>query len=244
MRPAARGTVGEPLPIVQLEDERTPEVQQALALIGATFARSERQPLHEIALELQEKRLQLLVDYDFHLFAGLDEAGEVQGVAAGLYLGGVNAGFVTYLAVRPECRVGGLGHRLRTRLVEAFRGDAERTGWPELNWVVGEVRRDSPWLDRLVRDQGAICLDLAYYHPGTGPGRGDAEWILYRQPVGDHRRALPAGEVRRLLYSIWRRAYRVRYPLERDGFTAMLEQLEGREEVEEHPAAVAYRQGV
>jgi ribosomal protein S18 acetylase RimI-like enzyme len=232
----------QPLEIRELNDERDPAATQALDLVGETFPRGERQPLHELALELQEKRLQLLVDYDFHLFAGLDEDGAVQGVAVGLYLGGVNAGFVTYLAVRPQCREGGLGRRLRTRLVEAFRDDAKRTGWPELNWVVGEVKKESPWLDRLVRERGAICLDLTYYHPGTGPGRDEGGWILYRQPVGDDRRALPVVEVKRLLYSIWRRAYRVRYPLERDGFVAMLGDLEGRAEVDEHPAAVAYRQ--
>jgi hypothetical protein len=52
--------------------------------------------------------------------------------------------------------------------------------------------------------------------------------VLYREPVGDLRAELPASEVLRLLYVIWRRAYRVDYPLQRDTFCYMLDQLEGR----------------
>jgi hypothetical protein len=41
--------------------------------------------------------------------------------------------------------------------------------------------------------------------------------------------------VRRILYTVYRRAYRVRYPLEHAGFRNMLAQLEGREFVGAHP---------
>jgi ribosomal protein S18 acetylase RimI-like enzyme len=226
---------GADFELLELKDERDPVTTAALELIAEIFPRSERQPLHELALEVQEKRLGLLVDYDFHLLAGVDPQGNVGGVVAGVYLGGVNAGFVTYLAVRGELRSAGLGRQLRTLLVEQFRSDARRTGWDDLAWVVGEVRIDSPWLERLVRERGAIPFDLVYYHPGTGPNRNDPTWVLYRQPVSDMRREISADEARRLLYSIWRRAYRVRYPLDRDGFCAMLEEIGDRETVGVHP---------
>ncbi|CAN5733330.1 hypothetical protein BH23GEM6_BH23GEM6_16330 [soil metagenome] len=219
------------LQVVRVEDERTPLAREALDLIGKSFPPHDRQPLDQIAMEIAERRMGLLTSYDFHLFAAVDPGEHVLGVAAGVYLGGVNAGFVTYLAVRPEARERQLGRRLRVRLVDAFRADARQLEWEELAWVVGEVRRESPWLSRLVRERAAIPFDLRYYHPGVDAERSSEHWVIYRQPVADDREELPVGEVVQLLYAIWRRAYRVRWPLQQDGFKAMLKQLEGREMV-------------
>lgn len=223
--------------IVEVEDERSPLAREALGLIRDAFPPNERQPLDQIGMEVAEKRLGLLTSYDFHLFAALSETGGVMAVVAGVYLGGVNAGMVTYLAVRPEYRSKELGRRMRMTLVEAFRAAARRWEWNDLHWVVGEVRLDNPWLARLVRDRGAIPIDLAYYHPGVGPD-SDERWVLYRQPVGDARPEIPAQEVGQLVYAIWRRAYRVRWPLEHEGFAAMLEELQGKEMVGSHPDVV------
>jgi ribosomal protein S18 acetylase RimI-like enzyme len=221
--------------IVEILDEREPLARKALALIAEVFPPNQRQPLEQIAMEVAEKRLGLLNLYDFHLLAAVSAAGEPLGVVAGVYLGGVNAGFVTYLAVRPEARSRQLGRRLRVRLVEAFRSDARQMEWDDLAWVVGEVRRESPWLARLVRDRAVVPFDLTYYHPGIEPGEVDEDWVLYRQPVGDAREKLPVGEVRQLVYAIWRRAYRVRWPLQQPGFQAMLAELDGRSIVGAHP---------
>lgn len=223
------------LRIVEIEDEREPHGQQAMALIGQAFPREERQPLEQIAMEIAEKRLGLLTSYDFHLFAGIGEDDRVAAISAGVYLGGVNAGFVTYLAVRPEYRARKVGRQLRVQLVEAFRRDAIALEWSDLAWVVGEVRTDNPWLGRLVRDRSAIAMDLAYYHPGMDPATATDQWVLYRQPVGDRRPEVRCTEVSQLLYAIWRRAYRVRWPLQRDGFRMMLAELEGRETIGSHP---------
>lgn len=220
--------------IGEIHDERDPDARAALRLLTESFAPRDRQPLEQVAMEVAEKRLGLLTAYDFHLFAAKDATGGVGAISTGVYLGGVNAGFVTYLAVDPRYRARHLGRRMRMQLVEAFRADARRDGWDELGWVLGEVRLDNPWLARLVRDRGAIPFDLQYYHPGVLPGQLDERWVLYRQPVGDLRREIPATEVRQALYAVWRRAYRVRWPLEREGFRAMLDELEGRETVGVH----------
>jgi ribosomal protein S18 acetylase RimI-like enzyme len=222
--------------IVEVRDERTAVADGALALIQRAFAPRERQPLHQIAMEIAEKRLGLLTSYDFHLLAAVSPEDEVMAVVSGVYLGGVNAGFVTYLAVEAAFRDRHLGRRLRVALIDAFRRDARALEWPELAAVVGEVRMESPWLRRLVRDRAVLPLDLTYFHPGEDPSDPDTEWILYRQPVADHRTELPAVEVRQLLYAIWRRAYRVRWPLEQEGFQVMLKELEGRIEIGAHPA--------
>lgn len=235
MEGAVRELSLDELTIAEVEDERSPEARASLRLLGDSFPPQDRQPLEQIAMEVAEKRLGLLTSYDFHLFAASTADGEVVGIAAGLYLGGVNAGFVTYLAVNPQRRAKHLGRRLRVELVEAFRRDARREGWDELRWVLGEVRLDNPWLQRLIRDRGAVPFDLAYYHPGVMPGQPDERWVIYRQPIGDDRREIPALEVRQVLYAVWRRAYRVRWPLEREGFRAMLDELEGREMVGVHP---------
>lgn len=227
-----------PLRLVEVDDERDEVARDALGLIRDAFPPRERQPLDQIEMEIAEKRLGLLTSYDFHLFAGVSDESTVTAISAGVYLGGVNAGMVTYLAVVPQERGAGTGRRLRVRLQDAFRADARRDGWSDLQWMVGEVRFENPWLQRLVRERGAIPLDLTYYHPGVGPRSGE-RWVLYRQPVGDARVEIPAGEVRRLVYAIWRRAYRVRWPLAEEGFTAMLEELEGRSVVGAHPEVSA-----
>src|SRR5690606_35824154 len=164
------------------------------------FPSAERQPIDQIAMEIGEKRLGLLTSYDFHLLAAVIPHEErVMAVASGVYLGGVNAGFVTYLAVEKAARKRRLGRTLRMALVEAFRTDSRALGWRDLSAVVGEVRRESAWLRRLVRDRGVVPLDINYYHPGEDPGDHPSPWILYREAIGDLRPALPASEVRQLL---------------------------------------------
>jgi GNAT superfamily N-acetyltransferase len=221
--------------IIDIDDERDPRADGALALIAEMFEPRDRHQLDELRSELAERRLGMFSTYNFHLLAAIaDDTDQPVGTTTGVYLGGVNAGFVTYLAVRREYRGRRIARLLRPRLIEAFRADARRLGHGDLAWVLGEVRAASPWLRRLVRTRGAIPFDLDYFHPGMSPGAADP-YILYRQPVADHRRELPAALVRRILYAIYRRAYRVRYPLQREAFMAMLQQLEGRETVGVHP---------
>ncbi|MEX1182451.1 MAG: GNAT family N-acetyltransferase [Gemmatimonadota bacterium] len=220
---------------VEIMDEREPLADAALAVIEEMFAPGERQPLAELRSEIAERRLGMLSSYNFHLIAALhDSDPEPAGAIAGLYLDGVNAGFITYLAVRRQHRGRRIARVLRPHLIEVFRADARRAGHTDLAWVIGEIRADSPWLKRLVRTRGAIPFDLEYYHPGMSL-IGAESYILYRQPVADERRELPVSLVRRLLYAIYRRAYRSRYPLQRDTFQHMLQQLEGRTQVGVHP---------
>jgi GNAT superfamily N-acetyltransferase len=220
--------------VVEVVDEREPLAEAALELIAEIFPSYERQPLSELRSEIEEKRRQLLLPFDFHLFAAVRGVDDVLATVAGVYLAGINAGFITYLAVKQEARGDKLAQRVRGALVEAFRADARRNGCEDLAWVLGEVRTDGHWLESLVRKRGAIPFDLVYYHPGMLL-EGGPPYALYREPVGDHRRELPTDEVRRIIYAVWRRGYRVRYPLERVTFQAMMEELEGRTMVEVHP---------
>jgi len=222
--------------IVEVMDERTAVAEDSLRLLEATFEQGPWRPLVELRSEIAEKRLGLLAAYDFHLFAALDADDEVAGAAVGVYLEGVNAGFITYLAVDAEHRGRKIARALRGALVDRIRVDARAGDWDELAWVLGEVRHDNPWLRRLVRERGAIPFDLEYHHPGVAPEDTTTRYVLYRQPVGDERPDLPVQLVRRVLYAIYRRAYRVTYPLESAPFRHMLEQLEGRESVGMHSA--------
>jgi ribosomal protein S18 acetylase RimI-like enzyme len=221
--------------IVEIVDERDPVAESALDLIASAFERPDRQPLYELRSEIAEKRLGLLAAMDFHLLASVAPDGKVVGTVAGMYLAGVNSGFVTYLTVDPAHRGRHLARTLRAELVEVFRRDSRRDGMEDLDWVVGEVEADSAWLRRLVRSEKAVAFDLDYFHPGMSPESDGVPYILYREPVADSRPILPAATVRRILYAIYRRGYRVRYPLEHPGFQAMLLELEGREEVGRHP---------
>lgn len=222
--------------LVPITDEREPLAERAFALIHGMFAPADRQPISELASELAERRLGLFSNYNFHVIAATHGGSdEPAGAIIGVYLGGVNAGLVMYLAVKEDFRGRRIGRLLRPALVEAFRQDARRAGREDLSFVLGEVRARSPWLRRLVRTRGAIPFDIDYYHPGMSPGAGE-KYVLYRQPMGDDRRELSVALTRRILYAIYRRAYRVRYPLQREGFVSMLRQLEGRTSVGVHPA--------
>jgi GNAT superfamily N-acetyltransferase len=237
-RTASRGARRQ-FRLVDITDEREPLAERAFDLIHGMFAPADRQPVAELMSELAERRLGLLSSHNFHLIAAVgarddDPPGEPVGAIIGVYLGGVNAGLVMYLAVREEHRGRRLGRLLRPRLVEAFREDARAAGHDDVAFVMGEVRVNSPWLRRLVRTRGAIPFDFDYFHPGMSPGVGD-RYVLYREPKGDTRTDLSVRFTRRLLYAIYRRAYRVRYPLQREGFMAMLRQLEGRSTVGVHP---------
>lgn len=217
--------------LVEVLDERDPRAEAALGLIAAAFQRPERQPLSEIRSEIAEKRLGLLAAMDFHLLVAVGEDGVVQATVAGMYLEGVNAGYVTYLAVDPRFQGRQLAPRLRQALVERFRQDARSAAFDELAWVLGEVQGDSPWLQRLLRTRGAVAFDLHYRHPGVTPDTAPDVHVLYRQPVGDRREELPATLVRQILYAIYRRGYRIPYPLDLPGFRAMLQELEDRSAV-------------
>jgi hypothetical protein len=232
--PGASPAADEP-EIVEVADEREPQASEALAVIRETFAPEDRQSLNHIAMEVTERRLGLTPRDPHHILCILSGSGRAMAAAAGVYLGGSNAGLVGYLGVRSEYRDRQLGRRIRRALVEKFRDDARQQGHADLGWVVGEVRIDNPWLLRLVRERAAIPFDFAYYHPGVAPGWSEERWILYRQAVGDPRAELPAGEVMRLVYEIWRRAYRARYPLEHEGFAAMIAELEERTTIGAHP---------
>jgi hypothetical protein len=235
-RPEAVAEDGRPdFRVVEVEDERDPLADRALGLIAELFPTHERQPISELRSEIEEKRLKLLMPFDFHLIAATTDHDEVIGVVAGAYLAGINAGFITYLGVREAGRDRGVAGRIRAALVDAFRADARRAGRNDLAWVLGEVRTEGHWLDALVRNRGAIPFDLVYYHPGMLLESGPS-YALYREPIGDHRIELPAEEVRRVIYAVWRRGYRVRYPLERPTFQAMLAELASRDPVPPHPA--------
>jgi GNAT superfamily N-acetyltransferase len=224
-------TVDDPR-VVAVTDERSRLAARAFDLIHD--AMWDVQPVSTLLAELEETRHGLAVGGDYHLLALVDGRGEPVAAVSGAYLEDVNAGYIAYLAVAEEQRGRLLGRGLRARLVEAFRADARRVHGADLLWAVGEVRRESPWLRTLVRDGRAIPFDLPYFHPWL-PRRAEGMYVLYREPVADHRPELPTDEVERLLYAIWHRSYRIRYPLQSDTFRYMLSRLKGRETVGTHP---------
>jgi GNAT superfamily N-acetyltransferase len=213
--------------IVEAVDESSPIAEAALRLIEENFERPDRQGMAELRSEIAEKRLGLLSSYDFHMFVAVDATGEILGTAVGAYLEGVNCGFITYLTTGEPARGRGIGQQLRERLVTALRENARAAGYDDLDYVLGEIRSDSTWLQRLIQ-AGAIPFDITYYHPGMTPGSTQPAYTLYREPIGGSRGELPPAIVRRMIYSIYRRAYRVRYPLERPGFRAMVDELHAR----------------
>lgn len=218
--------------VVVVDDERTPLATQALELIACSIG--DVQPVNDLLSEVEERRRGMPSGGDYHLLALVDEGGRAAAAAAGIYLEGVNAGFVTYLAVRQDLRGQLLGRRLRAHLVDSICGEARRKTGRDPAWVVGEVRSGSPWLRTLVHAGRAIPFGFPYFHPWM-PRRSEGRYVLYREPLADARAELPGDEVVRLVYAIWRRAYRIRFPLQSDTFCYMLDRLQSAGTVGGHP---------
>ena len=228
------------LRLVKITDERTPLAQAAFELIHE--AMWDVHPIDYLLAELEETRRGLAEGGDYHLFAFVDDGGEPVATASGVYMEAVNAGFIGYLAVREDQRGRLLGRALRAHLVESMRAEARAETGRDLAWVVGEVRSNNRWLGTLVREGKAIPFDLKYFHPWMSR-RSEGKYVLYREPVEDLRPALPPKEVAELLYAIWDRAYRIRFPLQSDTFNYMLQQIEGRESVGADPEFAAEADG-
>jgi GNAT superfamily N-acetyltransferase len=207
-----------------------PAFLAAHRLLRRMFPRRELLPMREWAGTLLERRHRLWTDLSWHLLVA-ERRNEVLGATSGSYLGNVNVGLVGYVAVATTARGHGLGHRLRQRLRHALERDARRVRGHPLKALVGEVRLDNPWLRHVVREEGALALDFPYLQPSLGRRHPPVPLVLYYQPLHTHRRSLSATEVRRLLYTIWRRGYRIGRPLSRPAFTRMLNALAGRSRV-------------
>jgi hypothetical protein len=217
------------LRIREIRTETDPAFRGAYRLLASLFPPAERMRPSAWTHVMRERNAGVWTDLNWHLFVA-EYGGRVVGAASGAYLGNVNVGLIGYVAVSPGARAHGIGPRLRWALRLAFQRDALRLTGRPLEAIVGEVHAENPWLHRLVRT-GAIALDFPYYQPRLRRHADEVPLVLYYQPLRIPRRALPAGEVRRLLYTIWRRAYRVGKPLAQASFRRMLRALEGREQI-------------
>jgi GNAT superfamily N-acetyltransferase len=207
-----------------------PALDHAHRILRREFRPEEVLPRRHWEEVLRERAAELWTDTAWHLLVA-EEGGRVVGAASGNYLGSRNVALVGYVVVDPAARSAGLGSRLRRALRLRFERDARRMRGRPLDALVGEVRADNPWLRHLVATDRVIALDFPYLQPSLrGPGRG-VPLVLYYHPLTRRRRSLTTAEVRRLLYALWRRLYRIAQPLSRPVFRRMLASLEGRSHV-------------
>ena len=204
-----------------------PAFRPAYALLQRAFPPSELVPASEFLRSLREGTAGVWTDLHWHMIVA-ERGARVIGVATGTCFGGLNIGTIGYLAIRARSRSAGLGPKLRARLRRAFDQDSRRLGREGMDALIGEIEPDNPWLRRLVRHHHAIPLDLTYFQPPVRPTEPEVPLVLYYQPLRRARKRLPVAEVRRLLYAIWRRGYRIASPLEDARFRRMLRSLEGR----------------
>lgn len=223
--PATRPTIRE---VTSADDAA---LRPAYALLRRTFPASERVPYKEWEDTLREREAGLWSDLAWHLFVA-ERGGTVVGLASGTYVGNVNLGVIGYLATSTALRGSGIGTRLRARLRAAFGRDALRVTGRPLTGIVGEVSKTNPWLARLSRSPRVLVLDMQYFQPKLYPTDKPSPFVLYYESTsGPAREYLTAGELRRILYAVWRRVYRVRRPLERAAFRAMLRSIGRRRRI-------------
>lgn len=212
-------------------------LRRAHRLLTRIFPRAEMLPLSAWVHVLKEREAGVWTDLNWHLFVAehvVARRARLVGAATGTYLGNVNVGLIGYIAVGSAARSLGIGPRLRWALRLAFERDARNLRGRPLRALVGEVRPDNPWLRRLV-GHGAIALDLPYFQPSLRRRDEEVPLVLYYQPLHGRRTSLSAPEVRRLLYTIWRRGYRIAKPLAHPTFRRMLRALAGRTRVGQRP---------
>jgi len=212
--------------IREIHSRTDPSFRPAHRLLTRVFPHAEMLPLRAWVHVLEERAAGVWTDINWHLFVA-ERKGRAVGAATGTYLGNVNVGLIGYIALQTSIRSFGVGPRLRWALRLAFERDARRLRDRALSAIVGEVAPDNPWLRRLA-GHGAIPLDVPYVQPSLRPRAHPVPFVLYYQSIGAPRSSLPADEVRRLLYAIWRRAYRIDRPLRHPEFRKMLRSLAGR----------------
>lgn len=210
--------------VVKPTDRVLPKVHD---LIRRNFPPNELVGRSEWRASLREREAGLWSDSRWHLVIA-EHNGAVIGVASGTYLGNVNVGVVGYLAVSPAARGFGVGPRLRAKLRSLFREDAKAITGETLDAVIGEVRRDNPWLRRLVRSESVLALDFQYFQPRLRASDRPVPLVLYYEGVAEVRQRLPAARLRMVLYSLWRRIYRVPRPMAHGAFRRMLHDLDDR----------------
>jgi hypothetical protein len=214
-------------PVVRIREVRSPqdrEVGRAHRLLKLVFPTAELLPVREWREALRERAAGLWTDMDWHLMVA-EAGGRLLGAASGTYLGNLKVGLVGYVAVLRKARGCGLGGRLRRALQTAIARDARRIHRQPLRAMVGEVHADNPWLAHLVREEAALALDFPYVQPSLHHTEAPVRLVLYYQPLGARPRTLPADDVRRLVYALWRRVYRVGRPMRRAPFRRMLRAL-------------------
>lgn len=215
-----------PLP-VRIREIRLPTdraLGRAHGFLRRIFPRAELLPLRDWKETLREREAGLWTDLDWHLFVA-ERGRRLVGVASGSYVGNVNAGLVGYVAVVREVRGCGIGDRLRRSLRGAIARDAQRIHGVPLASMIGEVHVENRWLAHLVRVKGALALDFPYLQPALHRAARPVELVLYVEPLAVRRRSMSADEVRRLVYTLWRRIYRIDRPLTRPAFRRMLRAL-------------------
>jgi GNAT superfamily N-acetyltransferase len=219
--------------IRELTEADDPAIGQAYRLLRRSFARHELMPLDEWRKSMRERTAGLWTDTAWHLIVA-ERDGAILGLVSGNYLGNVNVGMIGYLAVASAGRGLGLGSRLRRRLRECFHRDAEHISGEPLRGIVGEVSITNPWLKVLAGRPAVLPLDMPYFQPRFYPADGPSPFVFYYESVGRIRRRIPTSELRRILFAIWRRVYRIVRPLDRAAFRTMMRALEGRKSVGRH----------
>jgi GNAT superfamily N-acetyltransferase len=207
--------------IREVLDPRDRALRPAYALLRRTFAPGELVDLSDWTGSLDETAHRVHTDLAWHLLVA-ERGGKVIGIASGMYIGSINVGIIGYLAASADARAAGIGSRLRERLRARFARDAARIAGQPLGAIVGEVSLDNRWLRKLAARPGVILLDFPYFQPRLRDDDEPSPFVLYYESLGAPRRRLPAGELRGLLYAIWRRVYRIARPLDRSAFRAML----------------------
>jgi hypothetical protein len=218
-------------PVVrEVVDPADPAVAKGHRLLRRIFPKVELVSCVEWSHSLRERQQRLWTDLRWHLVIA-EAAGRVVGVATGTYLGNVNTGIIGYVAVARSARQLGIGPRLRAKLRSRFERDAQQIRCRPLQAVVGEVRSDNPWLRALLRTERVLALDFPYFQPQLRRGERPVPLVFYYESIGRARRRLSAAIIRRLLYTIWRRLYRIGRPLSDPAFQRILRGLSKRRSV-------------
>jgi hypothetical protein len=219
---------GKPSPTIrEVLHTADPAVTKGHGLVWRTFHKSESVGRGEWLNSLREREAGLWTDLRWHLVVA-ELAGAVVGVATGTYLGNINTGVIGYLAVSRAVRGCGVGPRLRARLRTLFRRAAPEIAGDPPRAIPGHNLPANPGHHPLIRRDHVLPLDFGYLQPRLRPGERSVPLVMYYEALDRVIHRLPAVLIRKLLYTLWRRIYRIAQPLSHAAFRKMLADLEGR----------------
>jgi len=201
------------LVLQELTSDKSPRLGAVFAMYEREFPLGERESRTAVRHWLHRKARNSLYPNDYHvLVATTRDNRRIVAFAFFHYLADINAGFLGYMAVRPEFRNRGIGSWLFGQVKQRLALDAAERGLdvPDGVFMELEVPTAMPAVDarlRFWRDLNTLPLQIGWRYPRLQRRSEPATMYLAFSPMRTTARRIPTQRVRKAVVSIYRSVY-------------------------------------